>query len=324
MQKLIENFFQVNFNELPKDIAVAVSGGVDSLALTFLLHEFCLKNKIKLHAITIDHKMRKTSSTEALQLNKLLKKHKINHQILALNAQDLPKSNIEAKLREARYSRLSEFCLSSKVDNLFLGHHQGDAAENFLIRLFRGSGLDGLSVVQEIVQFKNLQLCRPLLNTKKDDLKNYLEAKKIKWFEDETNADEKFLRNKIRKFLSAFEEKDVIEKRIVSAAKIIKESNELLDELMHEYTKTCLKFNEEGALLNAENYQKIPPKIAQKILALLLMKIADKPYKPRYDALQNFEKQILNLKKGQKRNFYGCMAVLKAKYAPDILIYRED
>ena len=53
------------------------------------------------------------------------------------------------------------------------------------------------------------------------------------------------------------------------------------------------------------------------------MKIAIKPYKPRLEALKNFENQILNLKKGQKRNFYGCMAALKAKYAPNILIYRE-
>lgn len=332
MLKIIENFFQNNFVKPAKTIAVAVSGGADSLALTFLLHEFCIKNKIKLHAVTIDHKMRKASSKEALQLHKILLENKITHQVLTIPSKNIPQKNIEANLREERYKLLYNFCIQNKIEHLFLGHQIGDAAENFIIRLFRGSQIDGLSAMQEIVQFNKIKLCRPFINTAKDELKQYLQSKKQKWFEDETNDDEKFLRNKIRKFFEQFEEKNLIQKRIQTAAQNIFETKELLDDILLREASNCLAFESEGNfLIDIEKYKKIPPKIAQKILSLVLIEISGKDYKPRFEGLKNFEANILNLKKGQKKNFYGCMA----KHAPQgsgidkknkitkILIYKE-
>ena len=71
--KITETFSQ---EKLPKRLAVAVSGGCDSLALALLLKEFCDENKIELFAVTVDHKMRQGSSKEALELSKILKKQK--------------------------------------------------------------------------------------------------------------------------------------------------------------------------------------------------------------------------------------------------------
>lgn len=331
LQNILNNFFQNNFTKPVKAFAVAVSGGVDSLALTFLLRDFCLENKIKLFAVTVDHKMRQSSSQEAAALSKILQKNKITHKILTINKKDLPKSNIEANLREARYQMLYNFCSKNKIDHLFLGHHLGDVAENFLIRLFRGSQLDGLSAMQEVSQYKKIKLCRPLLNTEKDQLKKYLQAKKIKWFEDESNDDEKFLRNKIRKFFEQFEEKNLIQKRIKNAAETIKESKDFIDDILLREAANCLAFKEDGSfILNLKNYQKISPKIALKILSLTLIEASGNPYKPRLDGLKNFEKNILILKKGKKKNFYGCMArLLNNSEAPSVktekllLIYRD-
>lgn len=327
MQNIITKFFQNNFLKLPKAIAIAVSGGIDSLALTFLLHEFCLKNNVKLLAITIDHKMRQGSSQEALQLHKLLQKNKIIHQVLTLETKKVPKKNVEANLREARYEMLYEHCSKNKIEHLFLGHHLGDVAENFLIRLFRGSQLDGLSVMQEISQYKQIKLCRPLLDVKKDDLKNFLQDKKIKWFEDESNDDEKFLRNKIRKFFDQFEDKNLIQKRIKSASEVIKESRDFVDDILLRDAANCLVFEPEGKfLINVEEYKKIPPQIALKILSLVLIEVSGNVYKPRLEGLKNFEKNILALKKGQKKNFYGCMAKLvnKGSNANIIMVYPEN
>jgi len=322
LQNSIKDFFQHNFINLPSAFTVAVSGGIDSLALTFLLHDFCLQNNIQLFAATVDHKMRKTSSTEALQLHKLLIKNKITHKILTIDSKKLPKNNIEANLREARYKLLYEFCLANKTEALFLGHHLGDVAENFLIRLFRGSQLDGLSAMQEVLQFKRIKLCRPLLNIEKDDLKNFLQDKKIKWFEDESNEDEKFLRNKIRKFFDSFAEKNLIQKRIKNAAEIIKESKDFIDDILLREAASCLKFNDDGSfLINLKNYQKISPKIALKILSLVLIEVSGNNYKPRLDGLKNFEKNIVTLTKGKRKNFYGCMALSLENQ--DLLIYRD-
>lgn len=328
MQNLIKNFFQFNFKKLPRSIVVAVSGGIDSMALVFALNEFSCKNQINLLAVTVDHKMRKNSTQEAQEVGRILKAHKISHTILTLD--EMPQKNIEANLREARYSRLYDFCLSSKVDSLFLGHHQGDAAENFLIRLFRGSQIDGLSAMQEMTQYKKIKLCRPLLNVTKDELQQYLQTHKIKWFEDESNDDEKFLRNKIRKFLAQFEEKDLIQKRIQNTAQNLYETKELLDEILLREAASCLTFQEDGSfIIDVEKYKRIPPKIALKILSLVLIETSGDIYKPRLEGLKIFEKNILQLKKGKKKNFYGCMAravgtILGSSLQKhEILIYRD-
>lgn len=319
---------------LPKKIAVAVSGGVDSLALTVALDEFCREQKIELLAVTVDHKMRQESTNEALELGKILKKKKIFHQILEVDLAKLPQSNIEAKLREVRYELLYQFCLENKIEFLFLGHQMEDVAENFLIRLFRGSGLDGLSAIAEISEFKKIKLVRPFLNCEKDELKKFLTEKKIQWFEDESNVDEKFLRNKIRNFLNSFEEKDLIQKRIKNAADEIATMRDLVDEVMLQEAKELLEFKSYNPkkpqqdlahtgcfLLNHQKLQTTPKKIALKILALTLMEVSGNIYKPRLEQLKKFYEHLIQSTPIKPRNFYGCMV---KKYDQErLIIYRE-
>lgn len=332
--KITEIFSTKN---LPRKIAVAVSGGVDSLALTVLLDEFCRDKKIELFAVTVDHKMRQSSTKEAFELGKILKKKKISHQILEVDLEKLPQSNIEARLREVRYELLYDFCLENKIGFLFLGHQMEDVAENFLIRLFRGSGLDGLSAIAEISEFKKIKLVRPLLNFEKDDLRKFLTDKKIKWFEDESNTDEKFLRNKIRNFFNGFEEKSLIQKRIKSAADEIATMRDFVDEAMLQEAKEMLEFkscNPRKAqtlkqdfshagcfLLNQKKFQTAPKKIALKILALTLMEVSGNIYKPRLEQLKNFYEHLIQTTPIKPRNFYGCMV---KKYDKErLIIYRE-
>ena len=224
----IEEFFKNFF--IKKQIAVAISGGCDSLALTLALNNFCKKNKIKIQGLTIDHGIRKNSKIEAKKVGELLKKFKIPHKILTIPPAQIPQKNIEANLRELRYEILTNFCKKNDIEFLFVGHHLGDIAENFLIRLFRGSGLDGLSPIQKISEINGIKIIRPFLEISKDELKNYLIAKNIEWFEDESNDDEKFLRNKIRKFLASFDDKNLIEKRIYNASLEISKTRDFFDE----------------------------------------------------------------------------------------------
>ncbi len=292
---------------MPKKIAVAVSGGADSLALTLLLNEFCKTKQIKLYAVTIDHKMRSSSSDEALRLGKILEKQKIDHSIIALNSKKIPEKNIEATLRELRFEALHDFCQKEKIKFLFLGHHLGDVAENFLIRLFRGSGLDGLSTISETSDFKKIKLVRPLLDCTKDDLKTFLKAKKIKWFEDESNVDEKFLRNKIRNFFETFPEKNVIHARIKNASDEISKTRDFFDKILLKQAKKILQFNQKNhCLIDLKKLQKTDEKIALKILALLAMEVSQQNYKPRLKELKIFYDYLLKNSQIKPRNFYGC------------------
>jgi len=300
------------FNLLDKNtkkIAVGLSGGCDSLALTFILDEFCKKNKIELFAITIDHKVRKESSDEAKELNKILGKKNIVHHIFEVpNDEDFSR-NIEANMRNARYNLLYEFCKKERVKHLFLGHHIGDVAENFLIRLFRGSGLDGLSTMAEISDFKDIKLVRPLLDAKKEDLQNYLKVKNISWFEDETNGDEKFLRNKIRNFLNTFEEKDLINQRIKNSSDEISEIRGFFDDKMLLHAKEIIDFqNHEQPkfIIDFAKLFTLEERYALKILALIFQEISQRDYKPRLKELKKFYQ---DLKENKVRDFYGCKVI---------------
>lgn len=307
LYETVEEILQKELKIKAKKLAVAVSGGCDSLALTLLLNEFCQKNKIELLAVTIDHKMRQNSSKEAKDLGKILAKEKISHQILTISKSKVPSKNIEAKLRELRYEMLYDFCQKNHIKYLFLGHILGDVAENFLIRLFRGSGLDGLSSIAKISTYKDINLIRPLLDVSKDDLKEFLKSKKIQWFEDETNLDEKFLRNKIRNFLESFSEKDLLHKRIKSASDEIAKSRDFLDKILLQEAKKILKKKSEGFLIDIKKFKELDEKIALKILALVLMEVGGKDYKPRLEKLRNFY-EYLKEEKIKPRNFYNCMA----------------
>jgi tRNA(Ile)-lysidine synthase len=311
--------------KLPKKIAVALSGGADSLALTLLLQNFCNKKKIKLFAVTVDHKMRAASSFEALALGKLCKQKEIFHQILTLQKSQLPKSNVEAQLREMRYEALHEFCLQNKIEFLFLGHQLDDVAENFLIRLFRGSGLDGLAAMQEVSDYKKIKLVRPLLSCSKDELKKFLQQQKVSWFEDETNIDEKFLRNKIRNFLSSFEDKNLLQKRIKISAEEIAQIRDEFDQQMLDEAVQILEFNSDGYfLLQLENFQKCAKKnekIALKILALALTEISGEIYKPRLEKLRQIFSWIVTEKNHKPKSFYGC--ILEKYDTTRLVIYRE-
>lgn len=250
--------------------------------------------------------MRERSSKEAKLLSKILAERKISHKILAIPRKKIPKKNIEAKLREMRYELLKNFCVKNKIEFLFLGHHSGDVAENFLIRLFRGSGLDGLSTIREIVDFNEIKLVRPLLNFEKEDLKKFLRAKKVRWFEDETNSDEKFLRNKIRNFLETLPEKDLIQKRIKNSSDEIAKMRDFFDELMWRETKEIVVFEDKRVLIKREKFRELDEKIALKILAFALMKIGKKNYKPRREKLERFYKYLIAKDVLKLRNFYGC------------------
>ena len=316
IEEVFENFF------IKKHIAVAISGGCDSMALTLALNDYCQENKIKIYALTIDHGVRKNSKIEAKKVGELLKKFNISHKILSIPEKQIPQKNIEANLREIRYEILTNFCKKNDIEFLFVGHHLGDIAENFLIRLFRGSGLDGLSPIQKISEINGVKIIRPFLEISKDELKNYLIEKNISWFEDETNDDEKFLRNKIRKFLASFDDKNLLEKRIYNASKEISKTRDFFDEIMNGHELEIIEQNADNLILiNRCKLAEINPAIALKILAKILMKIADKKYKPRKEKLIRFYEYLIAEGVIKKREFYGCVV---EKYRDEkVKIYKK-
>jgi len=315
-----KNIHRIFAKKLPKKIAVAVSGGLDSMAL-LLLFKNVFHQKIKIFCLTIDHNTRQNSAADAKFVAHFCTQNSISCTILKSYLENPPEVDIENSLREVRYNLLTEFCYKNKIKNLFVAHHQQDLAENFLIRLFRGSGIDGLAAMDEIIEINKINIIRPLLDVSKNDLKKYLQAKQINWVEDETNEDEKFLRNKIRKFLQTLPEPEVIGNRVALASRSILEAKKILAKETKKKFPRIFQKNLDELVLNTQTFQKLENSVATRYLAIALMQISQRVYKPRREKLERIYGLIMENKLNKSIEFYGCQ--LRKLSAQEILISKK-
>ena len=208
-----------------KDFIVAVSGGPDSLALSFLAKIYSIKKSLDVKYFIVDHKLRKTSTLEARQVKKYLKKFSINLNILTWNGHK-PKKNMQSIARDKRYELLINKAKKYKIKNILLGHHLDDLFENFFIRILRGSGLNGLISLGRETQKDNINLIRPLINVDKNDLvyiSNYVFGSYV---EDPSNKNDKFKRVKIRNFLNQLSLEGLDRNKFLLTIKNLKVANE--------------------------------------------------------------------------------------------------
>ena len=235
--------------------AVAVSGGADSLSLAFLAKCFSLKNKLDVKYYLVDHKLRKESSTEAKIVTNILKKISINCKILTWNGKK-PSSNIQSVARDKRYSLLVKECKKNKIKYLLLGHHLDDLFENFLIRILRGSGLNGLISLNKHSNDKdnNTKILRPLLDLEKKDL-TYLAKRIFNFFvEDPSNKNENFKRIRIRNLLSSLEKEGLDKKKFLLTINNLKDSDKSIKFYVDKNIKKNSTFFKEKKILILNNF----------------------------------------------------------------------
>jgi tRNA(Ile)-lysidine synthase len=225
----------LNINE---NFIVAVSGGPDSLALSFLTKIYSIKKSLNVKYFIVDHKLRKNSTLEAKQVQKHLKNFSINLNILTWKGAK-PKKNIQSTARDKRYGLLIDKAKKFKIKNILLGHHLDDLFENFFIRILRGSGLNGLVSLDKKTEKNEVNLIRPLINFDKKDLiyiSNYIFGSYIK---DPSNEDDKFKRVKVRNFLKQLESEGLDRNKFLLTIKNLKFSNETIK----FYTKKNIEEN---------------------------------------------------------------------------------
>ena len=231
--KKFEKYLNINENYI-----VAVSGGPDSLALSFLAKIYSIKKLLRVKYFIVDHKLRKGSTIEANWTKKKLKEHSINLNILQWNGKK-PKKNIQSIARDKRYELLLKKSKELKIKHILLGHHLDDLFENFFLRILRGSGLNGLISFNKITQIKSINLIRPLLIFNKKDLLYLSNNIFGSYAVDPSNSDEKYKRVRIRNFLKQLKLEGFSEKKFLLTIKNLRSS----DESIKYYTKKNLNEN---------------------------------------------------------------------------------
>ncbi|MEA1982525.1 MAG: tRNA lysidine(34) synthetase TilS [Campylobacterota bacterium] len=170
---------------------LAFSAGVDSTALLFLL----LENKITFDIAIVNYGVRLQSQDEVAYAQELAKKY--DFQCHLLNTSKITK-NFESNARTIRYNFFEELISTQEYTNLLTAHHLGDRFEWMLMQFCKGAGCAELSGMKPIDKRQGYSLIRPLLHLDKQELLEYLNANKIKYFEDQSNSDEKYKRNEFR------------------------------------------------------------------------------------------------------------------------------
>ena len=222
--------------------AAAVSGGADSLALAFLLKDFQKQNGGRAAVLTVNHHLRPEADAEAAMVVALMKKWGIEHHVLNWFPEE-GNGGIEEKAREARYRLMEDWCVKNGFYYLLTAHHQQDQAETFLMRLQRGSGVDGLSAMAEMTPRGKICVVRPLLEAEPAALRRLLRENGIAWAEDASNGCDDFLRVRIRKFLPELEKKTGLRNVVpVVASLMAKGAVEVSEELKRGFVPKMQTF----------------------------------------------------------------------------------
>ncbi|WP_421997842.1 tRNA lysidine(34) synthetase TilS [Reyranella sp.] len=183
--------------ERPPTVAVAVSGGRDSLALALLAQRWAVARGGAVVGLIVDHGLRPASAGEAAQAAATLEALGCRQEILCWTGAK-PASGVQAAARAARYALLREACGRRGILHLLLAHHADDQAETVAMRAARQSGGDGLAGMAAVVELPEVRLLRPLLAVGRARLTATLEANGIAWLDDPSNLDPRFERARLR------------------------------------------------------------------------------------------------------------------------------
>jgi tRNA(Ile)-lysidine synthase len=234
-------------------VAVAVSGGADSVALLLLLAELRPQLGVVVSVAHFNHKLRgEDSDKDEKFVAKLAAKYGLNFHSgrLDIGAKaKRDKANLEDTARRARYEFFESLIQSGQVDKVMVAHTLDDQAETVLAHILRGTGIAGLAGIHPRVG----NVVRPLLGVRRAELRSYLRSKKQTWREDATNRDTTRMRARIRKKLMPLLEKQfqpAVVEHLAMLGELAREDEAFLDAVACERTRGCVEKDRKTARIS--------------------------------------------------------------------------
>jgi tRNA(Ile)-lysidine synthase len=267
--------------ERPPAIAVAVSGGSDSLGLGLLLAEWVRAQGGNLHVLSVDHGLRPEAADECARVSQIFAAIPgCSAHVLRWQGKK-PAQGLQAAARAARYALLTDWCRANGILHLAVAHTAEDQAETVAMRGAHGSGVTGLAGMAAVRPDQGVRVLRPLLSVSRMTIRAWLEARGQSWVEDPSNALTKFERVRVRQELDAGKsermltlahqlgvERDACER---DAARLLAEAGQV-----HDGGYVSLAF---AALTEAE------PPVQAAILRQLFLAVSGNDYAPSIDDL---------------------------------------
>lgn len=302
-------------------VGVAVSGGGDSIALLNLTQIWAAKTNIAVSVATVDHGLRPASAAEAAGVAKACASLGLPHQTLPWLGWN-GAGNLQAEAREARRRLLADWARSDGLGAVLLGHTTDDQAETVLMRLGRGSGVDGLSGMRRRTSHDGLSWLRPLLGIQRSELRDWLTEKQITWVDDPSNDDPQFDRVKARQALAGLSDLGVTAQGLAATASRLQDARDALDHAAGALAAEAAKWGVCGELyLSLAPLRAAPAETQRRLLRAALTRTAGAAYGPRAGAEQKLLSAILSLKLGGGRSLHGCL--VRPNGVDGVVIARE-
>ncbi len=313
MSDLIEGLDRA-LSDIPNTtLGVAVSGGGDSVAL---LHMLAARGG-GLRAVTVDHGLRDESADEAAQVASLCEDLGIPHQVLKWRDWD-KSGNLQDAARKARLRLISAWAAKESITHVAMGHTLDDQAETMLLRLARGSGVDGLSGMAAQRVDGPLTWVRPLLHARRDELRAYLIKNGAGWIDDPSNDDPKYDRVKARQAFATLAGLGITPDGLVATANRMQDARMALEAATQALADACLLITDAGEVrLEIATFNAAPDELRFRLLSATLQWISGALYRPRFDSLRGVLSRIDD-KNGQ--TLHGCVI---RSHSGNIIVRRE-
>jgi len=248
-----------NFQQNNK-IVVGCSTGPDSMALVDMLLKIREKYHLSLIVAHVNHNIRRESVQEAKFLKEYCELHKIVFETMTI--EEYGDDNFHNEARNIRYKFFDSIVKKYQAHYLMTAHHGDDLMETILMRIVRGSNLNGYSGFKMIVDMDGYQIVRPLITYTKQELMEYDYDNKVPFFIDKSNEKDKYTRNRYRKYVLPFlksEDKDV-HLKFLKFSNTLDESSKFIDKVTKNAIKRCIvndkilvdKFLEEDEFIQRE------------------------------------------------------------------------
>ncbi|WP_431854192.1 tRNA lysidine(34) synthetase TilS [Azospirillum sp.] len=279
------------FEPAPR-LAVGVSGGADSLALALLAQGWAAGQGGSVLALTVDHGLRPESAAETARVAAWMAARGIAHATLRWEGEK-PASGIQAAARDARHRLLAERCRAEGILHLALAHHADDQAETLLLRLARGSGIDGLAGMAPVRWDPHVRVLRPLLDLPHAALVATCRAQDQEWIEDPSNRSPAYARGRLRAAADSLAAEGLTTERLTDTARRAARARRALEELTADLLGRAAALHPEGWLrLDPAALKAAPEEIGLRALSRVLACVGGAPYAPRAERLERLHAEI--------------------------------
>jgi tRNA(Ile)-lysidine synthase len=252
-------------------LLVAVSGGMDSVALLHTLNRLKARLDMSLHVVHFNHNLRgEESFRDAAFVESLAKKLDLPYTIGSGSVKELArlqKVSMEEAARTLRYRFFYEAAEKVGADKITTAHTIDDQAETLLLRLLQGAGLAGLCGIQPVL---TQSIIRPFIETTREEIENFARGERLEYVTDSSNYDKRYVRNRIRwDLLPLLKQKfnARIVPRLATTADLFREDLHLLEQLTEEsYGQVCRQGEHEEVWIDLNLFTRLHPALQRRIL----------------------------------------------------------